>query len=138
MVGYFSKVAHTIISSGGVPAAHAHSHRRRRGQVVDLTPGDFVHTFGDLPNYRGRGEPESRPQKICLVILRGCRGVFLGHHRNFWISAFLIQSPNLAVRRVWARCPLISLPRGNQTALSGFNRPVIAKSSRIKDMVFEI
>ena len=28
----------------------------------------------------------------------------------------LIQSPNLALRREWARCPLISLPSGNQTA----------------------
>jgi hypothetical protein len=28
------------------------------------------------------------------------RAFSLGHHRNFWISALLIQSPNLAVLRV--------------------------------------
>jgi len=28
------------------------------------------------------------------------RAFSLGHHRNFWISALLIQSPSLAVRRV--------------------------------------
>src|SRR5437899_3621760 len=40
------------------------------------------------------------------------RAFSLGHHRNFWISALLIQSPNLAVRRVWARCPRdFSTPR---------------------------
>ncbi len=44
------------------------------------------------------------------------RAFSLGHHRNFWISALLIQSPNLAGRPEWARCPLISLPSGNQTA----------------------
>jgi NRPS condensation-like uncharacterized protein len=28
------------------------------------------------------------------------RAFSLGYHRNFWISALLIQSPNLAVCRV--------------------------------------
>ena len=53
------------------------------------------------------------------------RAFSLGHRRNFWISALLIQSPNLAVRRV-SQWP----DRSSRCAIAGpTTRPVIAWTS---------